>query len=124
VQAAENTSGTGFYNKRYCEILELEGLPPDATITVWNTAGLNDCPQAAWKALDAAALAQELGDTALILNGPRYFLMDETTSETGGIASFQGLHMQRVATIAVHTPEQLAPTPYTEHSISRVNTWT
>jgi len=44
VQAAEKKSATGVYNRRYCEILELEGLPPDATVTVWNTAGLIEDP--------------------------------------------------------------------------------
>jgi hypothetical protein len=35
------TSSTGFYNRRYCEVLELKGVPPDATVIVWNTVGLS-----------------------------------------------------------------------------------
>ena len=37
---------TGLHDARYCEIIELQGAPPDATATVWNTIGLNRCPAA------------------------------------------------------------------------------
>jgi hypothetical protein len=121
--AAKTRSGTDFYNKRYCEILELKGLPPDGVVTVWNTVGLGDCPQDQWKAFDAASLAQEFGDTAVVLNGPRYFLMDAATGETGRVKSFHGMRLRKVATIAIRTPEDLVQTPYTERTIDRVNTW-
>ena len=65
-----------FHDARYCEVLELRGEVPNAVVTVWNTIGLNDCPPAKWEALDAGAIAAERGDAAVILNGPRHFLMD------------------------------------------------
>ena len=36
---AKKRAATGLYDQRYCEILELKGLPPDAIVTVWNTSG-------------------------------------------------------------------------------------
>jgi hypothetical protein len=111
------------YGKRYCEVLELRGAPPDATVTVWNTIGFSPCPAGKWNALDPAAIASARGDTAIILNGPRYWLMDAASGKTGLSAVFGGLRFRRVATIPIHTPQELAQTPYTEHTIVRRNTW-
>jgi hypothetical protein len=113
----------GLHDARYCEILELNGTPPKAKVTVWNTIGLNKCPDAKWRSFDAAALARERGDTFVVLNGPRHFLMDAATGATGGVHSFHGLRMRKVATIAIHSAAELAQTPYTDRTISRTNTW-
>ncbi len=55
--SAATSSGTELHNARYCEILELKSLPPEGKVVVWNTIGLNDCPQAWWDGFDAASLA-------------------------------------------------------------------
>jgi hypothetical protein len=123
VASAAPREASGLHDARYCEIIELEGAPPDATATVWNTVGLNRCPPAQWEAFDAGALARELGDTAVILNGPRHFLMDSASGETGGVRSFHGLRMRKVATIPIRTVAELAQTPYTDRVIERRNTW-
>jgi hypothetical protein len=121
--AAVLHSGTDLHNARYCEVIALRGLPPNATATVWNTIGLNTCPPAKWKALSASALAKQLGDTVVVLNGPRYFLMDEASGVTGAIRSFGGLRLRKVATIAIRRRSDLVQTPYTERTITRTNRW-
>ena len=88
---------SGLHDARYCEIIELRGVPPTATATVWNTVGLNKCPDAQWRAFDAGALARELGDTLVVLNGPRHFLMDSASAVTGGVRSFHGLRARKAA---------------------------
>jgi hypothetical protein len=113
----------GLHDARYCEILELRGTPPKATVTVWNTIGLNKCPDAKWRSFDAAALARERGDAFVVLNGPRHFLMDSASGATGGVHSFHGLRMRKVATIAIRSNAELAQTPYTDRTIKRTNTW-
>ncbi|MEA2363196.1 MAG: hypothetical protein QOD71_2341 [Thermoleophilaceae bacterium] len=113
----------GLHDARYCEIIELEGAPPDATATVWNTIGLNRCPAAWWRAFDATELAQELGDTAVVLNGPRHFLMDSVTASPGVVRSFHGERLRRVAAIPIRTAAELVQTPYTDRTIVRDNTW-
>jgi hypothetical protein len=123
VASAAPREASGLHDARYCEIIELKGAPPDATATVWNTVGLNRCPPARWEAFDAGALARELGDTAVILNGPRHFLMDSASGETGGVRSFHGLRMRKVATIPIRTAAELAQTPYRDRIIERRNTW-
>ncbi len=50
--AAKIRKSANLHNDRYCEIFELKGAPPDSTVTVWNTIGLNDCPAEWWDNLD------------------------------------------------------------------------
>jgi hypothetical protein len=113
----------GLHDARYCEILELHVVPPAATVTVWNTIGLGTCPAAKWKALDAAALAKELGAAFVILNGPRHFLMDSATARTGTVRSFHGMKMTRVASIRIRSVTELAQAPFMDRTIKRRNTW-
>ena len=121
--SAATSSGTELHNARYCEILDLKKLPPDGKVVVWNTIGLNDCPQAWWDGFDAASLAAELGDPFVVLNGPRHFLMDSAKARTGEIKRFHGRRMRRVATLPLATAADLAQTPYTERTVDRLNTW-
>jgi hypothetical protein len=123
VASAAQRQGSGLHDARYCEIIELKGAPPDATATVWNTIGLNKCPDARWRAFDAAALARELGDTVVVLNGPRHFLMDSATAATGRVRAFHGMRLRKVATIPIRSAADVAQTPYTDRTISRTNTW-
>jgi hypothetical protein len=121
--AAKPKAPLDLRNARYCEILELQGAIPDAHVEVWNTIGLNECPAAQWDAFDAGSLATELGASAVILNGPRYFLMDTAKAKIGETKSFHGMEMRHVATIPITTPADLGRAPYTERTIDRINTW-
>lgn len=120
---AINSNGTDLHNARYCEILELKSLPPDAKVVIWNTIGLNDCPEAWWEGFDAKALAAELGDPYVVLNGPRHFLMDSAKARTGQVRRFHGRRMRKVATLPIATFADLAQVPYAERTVSRLNTW-
>jgi hypothetical protein len=120
---ASAASLDGLHDARYCEIIELRGAPPNASATVWNTIGLNKCPAAWWNAFDAGDLAQELGDTLVVLNGPRRFLMDSVTASPGRVRSFHGQRLRKVAAIPIRTAADLARAPYTDRVIERDNTW-
>jgi hypothetical protein len=111
------------HDARYCEILELKGVPPTARAIVWNTIGLGKCPAPWWKSFDATSLAHELGDTVVVLNGPRHFLMDSATAVTGTVRNFHGQRLTMVASIAIHTAAELVQTAYTNRVITRTNTW-
>lgn len=114
---------SGLHDLRYCEVIGLKGVPPTAVATVWNTVGLNTCPAALWDALDARGLAQELGDSVVLLNGPRHFLMDSVTGSAGRGRTFHGLRMRKVATIPIRRAADLAQAAYTDRTIVRENTW-
>lgn len=114
---------SGLHDARYCEIIELKGVPPTAVATVWNTIGQNRCPAAWWGSLNGGALRRELGDTIVLLNGPRHFLMDSASAQTGGRRTFHGQRLTKVASIRIRTAADLVQTPYTDRTIARSNTW-
>ncbi len=113
---------TGMHDARYCEILELRGAPPTGTVQVYNTIGLNACPPAQWQ-FDAPSLAQELGATLVVLNGPRHFLMDAVTGSAGPTRTFHGLAMRKVASIAIRSASDLVVRPFTDRIVKRDNIW-
>jgi hypothetical protein len=114
----------GMHDARYCELFELRGTPPDASATIWNTIGLNDCPQAAWEAIDTTALARQRGDVAMIRNGPRHFLMDSARARVGGTQVLGGLEMTEVGALPIRSADDLVQGTYTDRTVQRDNTWT
>ena len=61
---------------RYCEVL-VGYLDTDTVkIDVYNSYSLNDCPQDAWTALDTATIQADHMADIVVLNGPRYWVMD------------------------------------------------
>ncbi len=88
-------TASGLRGQRYCEVLAGTISGANVLLDVYNTIGLNDCPDAAWRALDVAALRTELGVPAVVLNGPRHWTIDAfesgalqnpTVRTIGGIA--------------------------------------
>ena len=121
--AASARTATHLFNTRYCEVFELKTLPPGAQVVVWNTIGFSNCPAAQWSKFDTTSIAKLRGDAAVILNGPRYWLLDSASGKTGGSTVIDGLRFRRVATIPIPTANDLVRTPYTERTIDRRNTW-
>jgi hypothetical protein len=101
----------------------LKGTVPDARVTVWNTIGQNRGPKRWWNSLDANELAEARGAEAVILNGPRHFLMDSAKGRVGRVRMFAGERLRKVATIPIRTAAELTQTPYTERTIARRNSW-
>lgn len=106
--------------QRYCEVLALH--PEDGKFIgeVYVSLGLNKCPQAQWEQLDTAAIAKELGVPLVVLNGPRYFLMDEvaqTPTANEVRKTFAGIAMIKRATVTI---ESLA-TASQPYAINRVD---
>ena len=110
-------------NARYGEIIVVTGGPYNFTGHVYNTIGLNDCPEAAWKALNPQQIKNQFHARAVILNGPRYFLIDTTSiANPGAITSFNGLQARFLADVAIPLTSVLrgAALPYTENKVSRI----
>ena len=111
----------GLRDVRYCEILLLRKPASGYIAEVWNTLGLNDCPQAAWDALDATAIAKDRDALAAVKNGPRYWTLDAIVSNIRAGApetTFGDLDMFQAATIDLGStpPDQQ---PYVERSVVR-----
>ena len=116
----ETDAAASIRGNRYCEIL-LAFLEAGAIrAEVWGTQGLNDCPAAAWEAVDKAAVQAEFAATAVVLNGPRYWLIDaaEGTLPDREPHMFGALEMRQLATINLPAgaPQSM---PYVERTINR-----
>jgi hypothetical protein len=111
----------GLRGKRYCEVLLARVVDGRLNADVWNTYGLNDCPDDAWKALDPAAIKTERGVLAALLNGPRYWLMDAIEKKPSGerqVTTFGTIEMFLAATVDLGPiPPNMAP--YAEHRVAR-----
>src|SRR5213080_3392350 len=106
---------------RYCEIFVIIGHLNHLEGKVYNSLDLNDCPQEQWMALNTEALKKEFKAHAIVMNGPRYFLMDKNSIENPGeVVSFDGLQLRLLATIRIPVGSLhsgFKSQPYTEHTI-------
>lgn len=110
---------TDVFGKRYGEVLLVRMGASGPQATVYNTFPLNDCPAESWESLDAAALAEENGAAAALLNGPRYWLMTGITKAAGApqpTRSFGGLEMIEQATVEMASTN---PAPYSVNKVDR-----
>lgn len=119
--ATRPAAASGMRAGRYCEVLLLDVTDGNATAKVFNSYPLNDCPDDAWKALDAKAIAADQGATLAVLNGPRYWLMDSVDKQFDTAptrATFGGIEMNQYATVEVG-PIAGAMALYTPRSVDR-----
>ncbi|MEO1477137.1 MAG: hypothetical protein AAFV01_01025 [Bacteroidota bacterium] len=102
---------------RYCEIL----LVYDGTSEVWGTQGLNRCPAEAWAALDPEALRTAHDADGIIMNGPRYFVINGASGVAmpeGDTRIFGTIEMRKLATLSAEEPD-----PYAPSTVLRTNVW-
>lgn len=106
---------------RYCEVLLLKPIDGKPSAEVYNTYPLNECPDDVWLTLDAAAIAKEQSVPFAVLNGPRFWLMDEVEpadGETPAPVSFGGMEMIQRATVDLSSVGMGAPA-YTPVNVNR-----
>jgi hypothetical protein len=112
----------GVRNARYCEIIPIVRDGLHLIATVYNTLGLNDCPAQVWDSITEDAMKQRFGAVTVLLNGPRYFLMDSITAsgatKAGEKIDAGGLELTERATIDVGLLD-LLHRPYREQTINR-----
>jgi len=91
----DGDTAAGLRDQRYCEVLAGNIVGGNVQLDVYNTIGLNECPDAAWRMLSVPALRTELGVQVVVLNGPRHWTLDAfetamlqnpTTRVIGGLA--------------------------------------
>jgi hypothetical protein len=105
--------------KRYGEVLLVEITEAGPRATVYNSFPLNDCPAELWSKLDPQALATENGAAAALLNGPRYWLMNDIEKQPQGPQerkTFGGIEMIKQATVALTS---MNPAPYLANEVTR-----
>jgi hypothetical protein len=87
---------------------------------VYNTLGLNDCPAQIWDSITEDTMKQRFGAVTVLLNGPRYFLMDSITASgsTKAGEKIESGGLELTATIDVGLLD-LLHRPYREQTINR-----
>ncbi|MBS2019534.1 MAG: hypothetical protein JST00_42125 [Deltaproteobacteria bacterium] len=119
--------GSDVRGKRYCEILLVTLSDKGAHVDVYMTFGLNDCPDATFKAIDPAKVATQEGVTRAILNGPRYWTLDRFVTAAfidGTTRVIAGLETRKAGAIDLPL-SAISPsgaTPYTARSVQRTTT--
>ena len=108
---------------RYGEVFLLDTSSPTVTADVYNSYGLNDCPQDLWSALDPKQLAVDNGVGLVMLNGPRCWLMDNITkvqdlAQPREIRNFGGIDMFKAATLMIGDITA-PPGPYSPRAVDR-----
>ena len=106
---------------RYGEVLAVYLREGGLHAEVYGTQMLNDCPHEMWEALDAAAIAQDMGATMVKLNGPRHWMLDGLGAKVAVVKpvfrDFNGLTMRRIATLDLGAG--FAPGPHTIRHVNR-----
>lgn len=108
---------------RYCEVLAggLSGL--HVALDVYNTIGLNDCPDAAWARLDVARIKAQLGAREVKLNGPRCWTLDAFVGSKlldATAVEIDGLPMRKAGRLELPVSDALsAGKPYVRHTVRR-----
>jgi hypothetical protein len=110
---------TDLSGKRYGEVLLVTPGEAGPQANVYNSFPLNDCPAELWSALDAQAIAAENGAATVLLNGPRYWLMNSIEKEQQGMQirkTFGGIEMLLQATVLLSSMD---PAPYSVNKVTR-----
>jgi hypothetical protein len=113
---------------RYCEIIPVfrDGL--SFRLEVYNTLGQNDCPPEVWNAIDPKKLARELGAFEVVMNGPRFWVMDSISAsgatKDGVTKTFDDLAATQRATVSLPFRDLIfGSRPYAVRTIHRETTY-
>ena len=113
--------------QRYCEILIGEGkLLKGIRFDVYNTIGLNLCPQEKWIKLSEKKIKKEWNADFVKLNGPRYWTMDSMKSSllNPTIVSFNGIEMRKAGILDVGFRDIIGKrSVYKERKVRRNSIW-
>lgn len=110
-------------NKRYCEIILSKSLD---TYAVYNTWGLNDCPEASWQKVTVDSVKKETNAERVHLNGPRYWVIDgfsQTALVNPTIKTISGIQMREAGVLKLSLLDLIKNKPYSPHQVDRKTTW-
>ncbi|WP_454780478.1 hypothetical protein [Legionella sp. WA2022007384] len=109
--------------ERYCEIIISKSLSEYA---VYNTIGLNDCPQKIWEKITTEDVKKETRSTHVHLNGPRYWMIDGMQNSNlvnSNVKTFNGLAMREAGILHIPLKDLLLDAPYRPLDVARKTTW-
>ncbi|CAM2951855.1 hypothetical protein LEAN103870_10500 [Legionella anisa] len=110
-------------NMRYCEIIFSKSI---SYYAVYNTIGLNDCPQNIWAKITPKDVEKATGSTHVHLNGPRYWTIDGMKNSelvNPDVMTFNGLAMREAGILRIRIKDVLLAVPYKLREVARTTTW-
>lgn len=109
---------------RYCEIIINKSL---TNYAVYNTWGLNDCPEKIWEKITVEQVKKETGASFAHLNGPRYWVIDGLTNSNlinPSKKTIAGLELREAGVLHMRVLDLLrSNSPYHQHIVDRHTTW-
>ena len=105
------------YGKRYCEIISSANF---SDFYVYNTYGLNNCPQSWWDKVKSADFQKKYHYKFVHLNGPRLWLIDKIISNQpeSEVKIFEGQQLREFASFHPNLSSIMKNHgPYTEHHV-------
>jgi hypothetical protein len=119
-QAAERSN---MRNSRYCEVVLSKSL---TKLEVYNSAGLNKCPEALWRKLSTSEIKKQTNAKFVHLNGPRYFVFDgfkRSNLTHPKVKTFGGIQMRLGGILNIGLLDRLTRKVYKERKVDRDTTW-
>jgi len=115
-------------NLRYAEVIPVFKQGTKLHIEVYNTLGCNDAPQEPWNLLNAEKMAEEYEAQKVILNGPRYWVLNQIEARGKSInnktVNFGGIEMVLRATLESNIfSAELGTKLYEENEVQRETTF-
>lgn len=111
---------------RYCEIVPIHVTREGLKASVYNTLGFDDCPADKWDAISRTELIRQFGTLAVVMNGPRHFIMDGIVAtgatKTGEVITVGGITMAKRAEVSLSLHQAMGPA-FTEQTIDRDTTY-
>jgi hypothetical protein len=95
--------GDNWRNLRYGEIIPVFRSGTTLYMEVYNSVESNELPQELWGKLDAEAMEKEFDAEKVLLNGPRYWVINKMdgggATKDGKVANFGGIEMTQRAVL-------------------------
>ncbi len=110
--------------QRYCEIIFAQS---ESHYAVYNTIGLNDCPEQIWAKITPSKIMKETGTLRVHLNGPRYWVIDGIKNSSlvnPNVKIFYGLAMREAGVLHISFMDLFTSNKtYTARQVARKTTW-
>lgn len=121
------TEITNLRDSRYCEVLIGDGsIFKNIDMDVYNTIGLNDCPEELWPTLSEKKIKEEFKVRFAKLNGPRFWVMDsmDATLVNTELVNFDGIEMRKAGILAIGLKDIFGKrAAYKERHVNRSSVW-
>jgi hypothetical protein len=121
---AQGADRSNLRGQRYCEIIIEKTL---TTYAVYNTIGLNDCPESIWNKISVDSVKKEMNVSFVHLNGPRYWVIDgleHSKLVNTDVKVINDLSMREAGVLKLSLLDLYkGSTPYKPRAVERKTTW-